>query len=156
MMTNINQNQKELIFTWEEFREYCAIVTTMIIKSKKSYSQIIAIARGGFYLGDYLSRKLQLPLSVIVTQSYSKENQQQTFLSGNLSYINPPKGSVLLVDDLLDTGVTMIAIKKKLEETWQVTVNTAVIWQKSHSQYQADYYHSITPKDYWIKQPFEE
>ncbi|WP_066349459.1 phosphoribosyltransferase [Geminocystis sp. NIES-3708] len=154
-MTKINKNKKELIFTWEEFREYCEIVTTMIVNSNKSYSQIIAIVRGGFYLGDYISRKLELPLSVIVTQSYSKDNQQQKFLAGKLSYINPPKDRVLLVDDLLDTGITMTTIKKKLENKWRVEVNTAVIWQKSHSQYRADYYHSITPKDYWIKQPFE-
>lgn len=154
-MTETNQNQKELTFTWEEFREYCEVIATAIINSKKSYSQIIAIARGGFYLGDYLSRRLELPLSVIVTQSYSKDNQQQKFLSGNLSYINPPKHRVLLIDDLLDTGVTMTIIKKMLEDTWKVEVDTAVIWQKSHSQYQADYYHSITPQDYWIKQPFE-
>ncbi|WP_373479388.1 phosphoribosyltransferase [Geminocystis sp.] len=155
-MTEIDENKKELKFTWQQFREYCEVVATAIIKNQKSYSQIIAIARGGFYLGDYLSRRLQLPLSVIVTQSYSKDNQQQQFLSGNLSYINSPENTVLLVDDLLDTGVTMTIIKKMLEDTWKVKVDTAVIWQKSHSQYQATFYHSITSKDYWIKQPFEE
>jgi hypothetical protein len=154
-MTKTNQNKKELTFTWEEFREYCEVVAIAIINSKKSYSQIIAIARGGFYLGDYLSRRLELPLSVIVAQSYSKDNQQQKLLLGNLSYINAPEDIVLLVDDLLDTGVTMTIIKKMLEDTWEVEVDTAVIWQKSHSQYQADYYHSIIPKDYWIKQPFD-
>jgi uncharacterized protein len=154
-MTKTNQNKKELTFTWEEFREYCEVIAIAIITSQKSYSQIIAIARGGFYLGDYLSRRLELPLSVIVAQSYSKDNQQQKLLLGNLSYINAPENRVLLVDDLLDTGITMTIIKKMLEDTWKVQVDTAVIWQKSHSQYQADYYHSITPKDYWITQPFD-
>ncbi|BAQ64061.1 phosphoribosyltransferase [Geminocystis sp. NIES-3709] len=154
-MTETAKNQKELEFTWKQFREYCEVVATAIISSKKSYSQIIAIARGGFYLGDYLSRRLKLPLSVIVAQSYSKDNQQEELQWGNLSYINPPQDKVLLVDDLLDTGITMTIIKEMLEKTWNVEVDTAVIWQKSGSQYQGNYFYSVTPKDYWIKQPFE-
>jgi hypoxanthine phosphoribosyltransferase len=155
MMTEIDKNQKQLKFSWQEFREYCEIVAISIIHQKKSYSQIIAIARGGFYLGDYLSRRLNLPLSVIVTQSYNQDNQQGNLSIGNLSYITSPVQKVLLVDDLLDTGVTMITVKDMLEKTWGVEVDTAVIWQKFHSQFQADYYHSITPSDYWIEQPFE-
>lgn len=155
MMAEIDKNQKQLKFSWQEFREYCEIVTIAIINQKKSYSQIIAIARGGFYFGDYLSRRLNLPLSVIVTQSYTQDNQQEKLLLGNLSYITHPVQKVLLVDDLLDTGVTMTQTKAMLENTWGVEVDTAVIWQKFHSQFKADYYHSITPSDYWIKQPFE-
>ncbi|WP_017294930.1 phosphoribosyltransferase [Geminocystis herdmanii] len=154
-MTKIDKNQKQLKFSWQEFREYCEIVAIDIIHHQKSYSQIIAIARGGFYLGDYLSRRLKLPLSVIVTQSYTQDNQQGKLSLGNLSYIIPPVQKVLLVDDLLDTGVTMIKTKEMLENTWGVEVDTAVIWQKFHSQFQADYCHSITPSDYWIQQPFE-
>lgn len=154
-MTEINENQKQLTFSWQEFREYSEIVAMAIIKKKESYSQIIAIARGGFYLGDYLSRRLSLPLSVIMSQSYTPDNQQEKLLLGNLSYIIPPSQKVLLVDDLLDTGVTMTKTKAMLEKTWGVQVDTAVIWQKSHSLLEADYYHSITPSDYWIRQPFE-
>lgn len=147
--------KKELVFTWKDFWQYCEIISQEIIEKKTSYSQIIAIARGGFYLGDYLSRSLQIPLSVIVARSYSRSNEQQELSIGQLSYIYPPTGKVLLVDDLLDTGVTMTKIKKKLVADWNVEIDTAVIWQKSQCQYQADYYYSITPKGYWIVQPFE-
>ncbi|RMD68089.1 MAG: phosphoribosyltransferase, partial [Cyanobacteria bacterium J149] len=117
--------------------------------------QIISILRGGFYLGDYLSRRLNIPLSAIVAKSYSEQNQQGNLLLGQLSCIEPPSNNVLLVDDLLDTGVTMIAVKKVLENQWQVNVDTAVIWQKSHSQCQADYFCEITPASVWIVQPFD-
>ncbi|MGI0481785.1 phosphoribosyltransferase [Geminocystis sp. CENA526] len=154
-MTEIDEVQKKILFSWQEFRESCEVVAKTIIDRKQSYAQIIAIARGGFYLGDYLSRRLNLPLSVIVTQSYTQDNQQEKLLLGNLSYITPPSHKVLLVDDLLDTGVTMSKTKESIETTWKVEVDTAVIWQKFHSQLKADYYHSITPSDYWIQQPFE-
>ena len=150
----INAN-KELIFTWEDFWQYCEIIRQEIIEKNESYSQIVAIARGGFYLGDYLCRRLQIPLSVIVAQSYSHNHQQHELSLGQLSYTTQPTGKILLVDDLLDTGVTMTKVKQKLKAEWNVEIDTAVIWQKSHCQYQANYYYSITPRGYWIVQPFE-
>ncbi|MBD2394718.1 phosphoribosyltransferase family protein [Cyanobacterium aponinum AL20118] len=150
----LEENQK-LIFTWDEFWQYCQKVTEKIIQENQEYSQIISILRGGFYLGDYLSRRLNIPLSAIVAKSYSEQNQQGNLLLGQLSCIEPPTNRVLLVDDLLDTGVTMIAVKKALENQWQVKVDTAVIWQKSHSQCQADYFGEITPASVWIVQPFD-
>lgn len=151
----MSENNQELVFTWEQFWQYCHDVTDKIIKDKREYSQIICILRGGFYLGDYLSRRLNIPLSAIVAKSYSEENQQENLLLGQLSYLHPPTGQVLLVDDLLDTGVTMMKVKEIIESQWQVTVDTAVIWQKSHSQCQADYFYQITPANAWIVQPFD-
>lgn len=147
--------KKQLIFTWEDFWQYCDIVGKTIIQTGKSYTQIIAIARGGFYLGDYLSRQLEIPLSVIVAQSYSSDNQRGELSLGELSYTNQPQGRILLVDDLLDTGVTMARIESKLKNDWNIEIDTAVIWQKSQCQHQADYYYSISPSIYWIVQPFE-
>ena len=150
----INDN-KELVFTWDDFWRYCEIIAQAITQSGKSYSQVVAIVRGGFYLGHYLSRRLNLPMAVLVAQSYSQNQQQNELSIGNLSYLHPPQGKILLVDDLLDTGVTMTKIKQQLETNWNVEIDTAVIWQKSQCQYQANYYYSITPQGYWIVQPFE-
>ena len=148
-------NSKKLIFTWEDFWQYCEVITQTIRQSDKSYSQIVAIARGGFYLGDYLSRRLQIPLAVIVANSYTKPNQQNELSISDISSVQPLQGDVLLVDDLLDTGITMVTIKNKLEQEDHLRIDTAVIWQKSQCQYQANYYYSVTPQDYWIVQPFE-
>ncbi len=142
--------KKELIFTGKDFWQYCEIISTVITQTGNSYSQIVAIARGGFYLGDYLSRRLKIPLSVIVAHSYSINNQQQELSMGKLSYIKQPQEKILL-----DTGATMSNIKNQLQIDWNVEIDTAVIWQKSQCQYQATYYYSITPDGYWIIQPFE-
>ncbi len=146
---------KELICSWDEFWQYCDIVTRQILCSNKQYSQIVCILRGGFYLGDYISRRLKIPLSAMVVQSYNQNNQQGDIQMGSLSYITPPKGKILLVDDLLDTGVTMRVIKEKLEKQWDIEIDTAVIWQKYHSQFKATYFYSLAPSNCWIVQPFE-
>lgn len=152
MMENLSN---KLVYNWQEFWQYCEEIAQKIIDQDQSYSQIIAILRGGFYLGDYLSRKLNLPLSAITAQSYSADNQQQSLLVGNLSYIIKPTGKILLVDDLVDTGVTLSIIKQKLINDFQTEVDTAVVWRKFNSQFIPDYYYSITPSKTWIIQPFD-
>lgn len=150
----MQKNEKgQLVCDWYEFRESCAVVADTIITKNQSYSQIIAIVRGGFYLADYLSRKLNLPLSVIVAKSYFN-NQQNPLSVGNLSYIIKPTGKILLVDDLVDTGTTIMAIKHQLIDDFGVEIDTAVVWYKSASQFIPDYYFSQTPNDVWIIQPF--
>ncbi len=145
--------QGQLVCSWEEYWDYCNIVANSIIEDGKSYSQIIGILRGGFYLADYLSRKLNLPLSAIVAKSYSATNQQESLSVGDLSYLIKPAGKILLVDDLVDTGVTLRVIKQKLIQDFQVEVDTAVIWRKSKAEFMPNYYYSITPSDCWILQP---
>jgi len=148
---------KELIYSWTDFWQCCDVVAQSIIDGRKSYTMAIAIVRGGYYLGDYLSRRLKLPLGVIVTQSYSDStNQQQPLFIGELSSPKKPQGNILVIDDLVDSGVTLNAVQEKLIQEYNVQVDTAVIWQKLHSQFTPDYYHSITPSDCWIVQPFEQ
>lgn len=150
------QKPKKITFSWPQFWHYAEEVALQIINEKKTYTQIIVILRGGFYLGDYLSRRLDIPLSALVTQSYNSRNQQENLSISELSYTITPTERVLLVDDLLDSGETMIKVKQKLETNWNVEIDTAVIWQKFHSQCQADYFYSFIPSDLWIIQPFEK
>ncbi|MBE9223196.1 phosphoribosyltransferase [Cyanobacterium stanieri LEGE 03274] len=149
-----NQAQ-QLVCSWSEFWGYCETVAQAIMERNQDYTQAIAIIRGGYYLGDYLSRRLHLPLGVIVAKSYSDDNAQETLTMGEFSWVQKPCGKILLVDDLVDSGITMETIKHKLIKEHRVEVDTAVIWQKSHARFKPDYYHSVTPADFWIVQPFE-
>ncbi len=64
---------------------------------------------------------------------------------------------VLLVDDLVDSGHTLEAVRRHLLETYPVIsdLRTAVLWYKASSQAAPDYYTAYLPESPWIHQPFE-
>ncbi|MBF2058346.1 MAG: phosphoribosyltransferase [Cyanobacterium sp. T60_A2020_053] len=143
-------------YSWQEYWSYCHDITRQILVAGNTYQQVIAITRGGFYLGDYISRHLQIPLAVIAVKSYGDENHQQHDIRiGALSFVEKPQGHILLVDDLVDTGVTLQMVRDQLITDFFVTVETAVIWHKNHSKFVPDFFYCNTSADDWIIQPFE-
>ena len=65
--------------------------------------------------------------------------------------------SVLLVDDLADSGVTLKAVVERLRGMPAITeLRSAVIWTKKVSSYTPDYYVEMLETSPWIHQPFEE
>ncbi|MBN9114770.1 MAG: hypothetical protein J0I36_05630, partial [Pandoraea sp.] len=63
-----------------------------------------------------------------------------------------------LVDDLVDSGVTLERVGKHLKERFpKVTdVRSAVLWHKACSKVAPDYAVDFLPTNPWIHQPFEE
>ena len=65
---------------------------------------------------------------------------------------------ILLVDDLVDSGVTLketIPWIKKNSQTTIKEIRSAVIWYKACSVVVPDYYADYLPDNPWIHQPFE-
>ncbi len=64
---------------------------------------------------------------------------------------------VLLVDDLVDSGVTLDAVKRHIMEAHPAVteIRTAVLWYKQCSKYKPDYYVEYLAENPWIHQPFE-
>jgi hypothetical protein len=64
---------------------------------------------------------------------------------------------ILLVDDLVDSGITLDVVRRHLETAFAGTeeVRTAVIWYKALSMFKPDYFVQYLPENPWIHQPFE-
>ena len=78
------------------------------IKSKNSiYSAILCPLRGGFYLSDFMSRQLKLPVFYLEISSYRKKEQTDFYIG-----IKPEifSGKILICDDIYDSGKTMKSI----------------------------------------------
>lgn len=151
----------DLSVSWEEYHRHIETLAAKIYQSQWQFDQIVCIARGGLRIGDILSRLYHTPLAIVAASSYGGEDnrsREQIKIGQHLARTNDPLGKrILLVDDLADSGVSLQAVTQWLE-TYASPIEelrTAVIWYKSCSQFQPDYYVEYLPDNPWILQPFE-
>jgi hypothetical protein len=152
---------RDLYVSWDQYHKLTEKLARLIHESGWQFNQLICIARGGLRVGDVLSRIYDLPLAILSTSSYSEKAgtvrgeliiaDQMTMASGRLG------DRVLLVDDLVDSGVTLEAVTRTLPQRYpQITaLRTAVLWYKASSVFKPDYYVEQLPDNPWIHQPFE-
>jgi hypoxanthine phosphoribosyltransferase len=151
----------DLYVTWDQYHLLIEKLARQIHESNWQFNQLICIARGGLRVGDVLSRIYDMPLAILSTSSYTEKAgtirgelmiaEQMTMASGRLG------DRVLLVDDLVDSGVTLEAVTRTLPQRYpQITaLRTAVLWYKACSVFKPDYFTDYLPDNPWIHQPFE-
>ena len=151
----------DLYVTWDQYHGLIEKLALQVHQSGWQFNQIICIARGGLRVGDVISRIYDLPLAILSTSSYTEKAgtirgelmiaEQMTMASGRLG------DRVLLVDDLVDSGVTLEAVTRTLPQRYpQITaLRTAVLWYKACSVFKPDYFIEYLPENPWIHQPFE-
>jgi hypoxanthine phosphoribosyltransferase len=153
---------KDLWVSWEDYHRAIEGLARMIHDSGWKFDQVLCLARGGLRPGDIFSRIFDVPLAILSTSSYRESvgtvqgdldiAKHITMTKGTLS------GKVLLLDDLVDSGVTLEKVQAHLKENFPAVteVKSAVIWCKACSSVRPDYYLEYLPTNPWIHQPFEE
>lgn len=136
--------------SWDE---YIKDVKTLSGLIKKEYQCLLAVARGGTIVGTMLSHILKMPMAVIISESYEEQKQKEVKLS---EVILPPSvkdksiKDVLIVDDLLDTGRSHVAIKERYKD-W--SFDTAVLYHKEKCSRPTYWVKKIVG---WIEFPYEK
>ena len=151
----------DLHVSWSDYHQKIENLAAKVYQSHWHFNQIVCLAKGGLRVGDILCRIYDQPLAILATSSYVGSGKQErgslTFAS-NLTMTTPNLGShILLVDDLVDSGVTLQqAIPWLTQHYAQIEeIRTAVIWYKACSTVIPDYYVDYLPDNPWIHQPFE-
>lgn len=152
----------DLYVSWSDYHQRIEQLAAQIYESSWKFNQIICLARGGLRVGDILSRIYKQPLAILATSSYSGSGKQErgnlTF-SRHLTMTTENLGSrILLVDDLVDSGITLeqtIPWLKEYSDSPIEEIRTAVIWYKACSVIAPDYYVDYLHDNPWIHQPFE-
>lgn len=152
----------DLYVSWSQYHQNIEKLAAKIYQSGWDFNQIVCLARGGLRVGDILSRIYRQPLAILAATSYTGTGDRvrgSLTFSHNLTMTTAQLGSkILLVDDLVDSGITLDATVKWLFQNYggDVTqVRTAVIWYKACSSVAPDYYVDYLPGNPWIHQPFE-
>lgn len=152
----------DLYISWSDYHHKIEQLAVQIYQSDWKFNQIICLAKGGLRVGDILARIYDVPLAILATASYGGSNNQLrgaiTF-ARDLTMTTANLGShVLLVDDLVDSGVTLKKTITWLDRNYGFyieDVRTAVLWYKDCSVIKPDYYVDYLPDNPWIHQPFE-
>ncbi len=152
----------DLHITWSEYHHKIETLAVKIYQSDWQFNQIVCLAKGGLRVGDILCRLYDQPLAILSTASYGGENNQQRGqikFSEHLATIQPLGDRILLVDDLVDSGVSLAESLNWLTTKYGaniIDIRTAVIWYKSTSIEIPDYYVDYLRGNPWIHQPFEK
>ena len=157
----------DLYITWEEYHKKIEELAVKIHNSNFKFNQIVCIAKGGLRIGDILCRLFNIPLAILSVESYhgdinEVQSEQGAFtFSRDLAKTTPNLGSsILLVDDLADSGKTLIKSLKWIETYYgfylEEKIRTAVIWHKSSSIFKPDYCVDFLKDSPWIHMPFEK
>ncbi len=152
----------DLYVSWSDYHQKIEQLAAQIYQSGWQFNQIVCLARGGLRVGDILSRIYQQPLAILATSSYSGSGKQERgnlIFSRHLTMTTENLGErLLLVDDLVDSGVTLQQTVPWLEQNSNVPIveiRTAVLWYKACSVIKPDYYVDYLSDNPWIHQPFE-
>lgn len=153
---------QDLHITWAAYHHKIEALAVNIYRSGWEFNQIVCLAKGGLRVGDILSRLYDQPLAILAASSYGGKNNQ---VRGELTFARDLTmaaaflgNRVLLVDDLVDSGITLERSKVWLEHHYGLEIEelrTAVLWYKSCSVVAPDYFVDYLEDNPWIHQPFE-
>ena len=140
---------------WEEIEGYIRELALKISDSKNNFDAIVCIWRGGACPSRLLSDFLNIDTIYNITIKYYEDIQQQkvkpiiiqqmqTDLTGK---------NILIIDDVSDSGDSLIAAKNFCEIQKCASITTATIYIKSWTKFIPDFY--VKKTEAWIIFPWE-
>ncbi len=152
---------RDLYVDWDEYHRQIERLSLAIHESGWHFDSLLCLARGGLRVGDVISRIYDMPLAILAASSYREAAGRSQGVLDIGEYITMThselSGHLLLVDDLVDSGVTLSRVIAHLRQRYPAVteLRTAVIWYKGCSSVVPDYYVEYLPTNPWIHQPFE-
>ena len=135
-------------YSYDEFK----IDVNMLAKELKVYEPdvILAVARGGMTLGHFLAEALEMrDLYSINSIHYEETRKLDTIDIFNMPDLSKAT-KVVIVDDIIDSGETMIELKKVLLEKYpNLDLKVAAIYYKEKALLRPDF--SAREATEWIE-----
>ena len=132
--------------------EMCKEDTQKLVDISKSFQAdaFLSVARGGLTLSHLMSQAMnQRDVFTINSISYDRKKQKDSIEIFNIPDLKSYK-KVLIIDDIVDSGKTMIEIFKILNEKFPNTeFKLATLFYKKTALIKPDFY--IKQTDIWIE-----
>lgn len=134
--------------TWEEFHRDTRALAQRLLASGKHWRGIVGIARGGLVPAAIIAREMNIRmLDTLCIASYDHDRQ------GSAEILKPVAGDgsdLLLIDDLVDTGVTANIARELLPYA-----TMAAVYAKPAGMATADYWQREFAQNTWIHFPWD-
>ena len=130
-------------------------ITKQIYNSNWMPEIILSVNRGGCVPGIYLSHEINIPHKVIDVQLRDSKNKPNLDI---LEYSTNKYNSILIIDDINDTGATFDLIHKNIKAT-NKDIRYAVLIDNTSSNFKTQYKGTIIDKSknpIWIVFPWEK
>ncbi|WP_428246619.1 xanthine phosphoribosyltransferase [Ferrovibrio sp.] len=152
-MTEGHGYNKFFPVSWEELHRHCKALAWRLLE-RGPYQGVVAITRGGLVPAAIVARELNV--RVIETISCSTYNELERGTKVNIlkqaDAALPSQGEGwLIVDDLVDTGVTAKAVRQLLPKA-----HFATIYAKPNGRPMVDTYITEVSQDTWILFPWDQ
>jgi uncharacterized protein len=140
--------------SWEQMGELIFLLGKEIVNSGKKFDRVVALAKGGWTWARTMVDILDVPnLSSTRLVSYSNINE-----CGKIKITQPLSDSIedesiLIFDDVIDSGETILKAKEYLELLGAKKISTASLCYKPRSKFTPDFYAFSTTS--WVLFPHE-
>jgi xanthine phosphoribosyltransferase len=125
-------------YSYENFKKD----VNSLLKEVKSYEPdiILAVARGGVTLGHFMAEGLDLrTLYTLNSIHYNNQQKLETIEVFNIPHLGEKK-RVLIVDDIIDSGESMVEILQVLKKKYPSNIyKSAVLFYKKDALIQPDF-----------------
>ena len=148
---------KKLYVSDKMFRDSLIEIIRQSIHDEWRPEVITGPNRGGLQMGVMLSHFFRVPFVALQWQTRDGEGRDHAGLNSFFEKYNEHK--ILLVDDINDTGKTLLDIFEHCPKYLHKNINVATLFHKTTSAYQdiSYYAHELTPdNDPWVVFPYEE
>lgn len=145
--------EKRLV-PWNEFGRLTLELVRKIKASGSSFDAVIGIARGGLPISMVVADRLSVPLDFINIKSYKGPGLKMPAKIFDVFYVDVRGRNVLVVDDTVDTGDTLLLASEHLIRNRGATgVKIASLFVKPWAKVKPNFY--VKEVNYWIVFPWE-
>lgn len=142
-------DHKEFFVSWEDLHRDSRLLARRQMPASQ-WKGIIAVSRGGLVPAAILARELGIRMvDTICVSSYDHQQQRELTIIKHAISENDGEG-FLIVDDLVDTGVTARAIRELFPKARFVT-----LYAKPQGRELVDEYVADVEQETWIQLPWD-
>ena len=150
--------QNQINVSWEQIHTLTEALAEDI-STEYTIDNIVAIARGGVVPARYFAKLLGIRRMYTLGVEFYIDEEQKLKIPTIYQGLTEPfncDGTTLIVDDIVDSGGSMIVAVNEVSNKGACDIITCSLHYKPKSTYTPTFYGEKVPNDVWLKYDWEK